>query len=362
MRRDGLLATLATAACAFAWLASATGALADIASPPPYDGGMGFPVIHDPSGPEEFSWEVELSGNQELQQVDERHAEVIYGVSEVTAFDITAEDAHDANGAEVPTTLVVSEGNVITLVVHHRAGNPLTGEPFVYPVVSGSGFERGSESSTFWVDMPPPDPPAEPPEGEAAPKAPRKGEIGGPPAFRLGPPDEGVRTSPELVFGTGRTIGGPVQLVAYGWEAWDSSPGDFCVWIEHVRRREKESGTCGIALSQEGSSPIAIDLEAQIVGSKPARATIVGGRISPDVAAVRIYFHRAGSRKRHHLDAVVGQVSGDLQQRLKQPAPFGFFYAKVHGQARFRALYAQALDADRHVIGKAHGLTGQTSG
>lgn len=360
MWRGGLLAILATAACACAWLAGATGALADIASPPPYDGGMGFPVIHDPSGPEEFSWEVELSGNQELQQVDERHAEVIYGVSEVTAFDITAEDAHDANGAEVPTTLVVSEGDIITLVVHHRAGNPLTGQPFVYPVVSGAGFERGFESTTFWVNMPPPDPPDEAPKEEVTSKRPRKGETGGPPTFRLGPPDEGIRTSPELVFGTGRSIDGPVQLVAYGWEPYDDSlPNGFCVGIEILRLREKELGLCGSVLSQEKGNQIAIDLESGVVGPKPARTTTVGGRISPDVAAVRIYFHRVGSRKRHRVDAIVGQVDGNLQQRLKQPAPFGFFYAKVHGQARFKALYAQALDTDGKVIGRAHGFTGR---
>lgn len=37
----------------------------------------------------------------------------------------------------------VSEGNVITLTVHHRAGNPVAdGVPFEYPVVAGSGWVK----------------------------------------------------------------------------------------------------------------------------------------------------------------------------------------------------------------------------
>jgi len=79
----------------------------------------------------------------------------------------------------------------------------------------------------------------------------------------------------------------------------------------------------------------------------------VGGRVSPDVAAVRLYFHRPGSKKQHRVDAIVAQVGGDLQNRLKQPAPFGFFYARVRGVMPFGAFKAQALDAEGKVIGTA---------
>lgn len=292
-----------------------------------------------------------MGKGQELRQINGQLAEVL-NEGGTSAATISAEPAHDATGADVPTSLEVSEGDVVTLFVHHRAGNPLTGQPFVYPIVDGPGFERGFETATFSVLMPPPDPSDEAsPKEEATPKAPRKGEIGGPPAFKLGPNPEGIRTSAELVFGTGSSIDGPVQLVAYGWKPEaDSPPADFCVSVETVRLREEEFGTCGIALGHGRPGPAAIDLDSQTVAPKGARATAVGGRISPDVAAVRVYFHRRGSRKLHWANAIVGQVSGDLQKRLKQPAPFGFFYAKVHGLVRFGGFRVQALDADGNVI------------
>jgi hypothetical protein len=63
------------------------------------------------------------------------------------AFGITAELARDATGSAVPTSLEVSAGNVVTLIVHHRAGNPAAGgAPFVYPISSGPAFEVGFSS------------------------------------------------------------------------------------------------------------------------------------------------------------------------------------------------------------------------
>src|ERR1700760_3785149 len=60
------------------------------------------------------------------------------------SFTLTATPAHDAVGATVPTTLVITGADVVTLTVHHRAGNPAAGEaPFTYPVVAGSGWSGG---------------------------------------------------------------------------------------------------------------------------------------------------------------------------------------------------------------------------
>lgn len=133
---------------------------------PTYDG-MVFSSIEGPSDPEEFSWEVTLDGDQELQQVDDQHAKVVYAGSGVQAFGITAQRAHDAVGSEVPTSLAVS-GNVLTLTVHHRAGNPATGgTPFVYPVIAGAGWEGGFETAQLL--MPPPELPAERGESTSEP-------------------------------------------------------------------------------------------------------------------------------------------------------------------------------------------------
>lgn len=183
--------------------------------------------------------------------------------------------------------------------------------------------------------------------------SPGRGEVGGPPSVTVGPPDEGTRTSPALVIGVGSVLGSPVQIISYGWKPEaDSPPADFCVLVEHPPR-DTEFGTCGTALSRERRGVIAFDMDVQTVAPRSARATSVGGRVSPDVAAVRLYFHRPGSKMQQRVDAIVAQVGGDLQSRLKQPAPFGFFYARVRGALSLGAFKAQALNAEGKVIGTA---------
>jgi hypothetical protein len=187
----------------------------------------------------------------------------------------------------------------------------------------------------------------------AAAASPSKSTVGGPPSIKLGPPDEGTRTSPALIIGAGSVLGHPVQIVSYGWEPEaDSPPADFCVWVEQPPR-EIEFGTCGTSLEGARRGAIALDMDVQAVASRSARATSVGGRVSPDVATVRLYFHRRGSKRQRRVDAIVAQVGGDLQNRLKQPAPFGFFYARVRGVMPFGAFKAQTLNAEGKVIGTA---------
>jgi hypothetical protein len=96
-------------------------------------------------------------------------------------------------------------------------------------------------------------------------------------------------------------------------------------------------------------------MQTQRVAPKHARFTAIGGRIAPDVAAVRLYFHRHGSPKRSSVEAILGRVDCDLHRRLKQPAPFGFFYAKIGGLVRLSAFKAQALDLSGKIIGTAGG-------
>jgi hypothetical protein len=113
---------------------------------PIYGAADSFPLIHGPLDPEEYSWRVDLQAGQSLRLVDEHHAEVLYEGGE-RAFQITAELAHDAEGTDVPTSLEVLEPDVISFVVHHRAGNPAAGgAPFVYPIIAGAGWEGGIRS------------------------------------------------------------------------------------------------------------------------------------------------------------------------------------------------------------------------
>jgi hypothetical protein len=176
-----------------------------------------------------------------------------------------------------------------------------------------------------------------------------RGQVGGPPTIELGPPDEGRRTSPALVIGRGRTAGGPAEIVAYGWRGPDDSdPEDFCVWVEQLPA-EILFGACGAAPPRAGS--IGMEMKIKRIQPRSVRATFIGGVVSADVASVRISFRRPDSSKRFRARPVLGRVKGDLQQRLRQPAAFGFYYAQVNGLVSFRHVRAEALDAEGRVIG-----------
>jgi sugar lactone lactonase YvrE len=121
----------------------------DLVTRPLYDGAMTFASIREPSGPEVFTWVVQLEEGQQLTQIDEQHAEV-YWSSGHPAFAINAVPAHDAVGTAVPTTLSVLGKNEIALKVAHRNSG------FVYPIIAGAGWEGGFQTS--YVVMPPPEP------------------------------------------------------------------------------------------------------------------------------------------------------------------------------------------------------------
>lgn len=130
-----------------------SGGAVDTILRPIFDGAMTFQAIREASATEQFSWVVNMESDQSLRLVNDQFAQVVTdGIH--PNFGITAEPAHDAVGSAVPTTLSVA-GNLLTLTVHHRAGNPSAGNaPFVYPVTSGVGWEGGF--TTYQVVMPPP--------------------------------------------------------------------------------------------------------------------------------------------------------------------------------------------------------------
>jgi hypothetical protein len=144
-----ICAAIASLVVAVAPAAAESGGAAEL---PVYDG-IGFPVIKGPGDPEEYSWRVELGPRQTLVGVDETEAEVRYEDG-LVAFTISSGPAHGANGATVPTSLLVSPGDVLTFIVHHQDGNPAAGgAPFDYPVTAGFGWEGGY--STEIVKGPP---------------------------------------------------------------------------------------------------------------------------------------------------------------------------------------------------------------
>jgi len=137
VRRALLLVLAAAIVCA---------ALPSVASAepcPPFDGATSFPDIHGPEDPEDYCWEVQLLEGQYLQQLSATVA-AVYFESGHEAYSIKAMEASDAIGTAVPTTLTVTEPNLITLTVHHRDGNPSAGgAPFDYPVIQGPGWVGG---------------------------------------------------------------------------------------------------------------------------------------------------------------------------------------------------------------------------
>jgi hypothetical protein len=136
-----LWALVAALAIAVAPAAAVSGETAEVRDLD--DGGMVLPAITGPGAPQEYPFRVDLGEEQKLTQVSETEALVEYPGGE-KAFSIRAEDAHDAEGATVPTSLWVSGRDVVTWVVHYRAGNPAAGgAPFLYPITAGSGWPGG---------------------------------------------------------------------------------------------------------------------------------------------------------------------------------------------------------------------------
>ncbi|HEX4732405.1 MAG TPA: PASTA domain-containing protein [Solirubrobacterales bacterium] len=136
-----LCALVAALAIAVAPAAAESGETAEVRDLD--DGGMVLPAITGPGAPQEYPCRVDLGEEQKLTQVSETEALVEYPGGE-TAFSIRAAEAHDAEGATVPTSLWVSGRDVVTWVVHYRGGNPAAGgAPFLYPITAGSGWPGG---------------------------------------------------------------------------------------------------------------------------------------------------------------------------------------------------------------------------
>jgi hypothetical protein len=138
------------------------------------------------------------------------------------------------------------------------------------------------------------------------------------------------------VIGRGKTFDGSVELVAYGWLApkdtvGPSSRRQFCVWVEYPPA-EIAPGTCGGPLDPAYQGALTIDDRIQAFGPPSKRHTEIGGRLSPDVASVRVTYRHPGSAKQIRIAAV-------------------YFDAKIRGLVPFRGIRAEAFDASGQVIG-----------
>lgn len=332
-----------------------TAARASDPAVPPYVGDMGFPKIAGPAGPEEFSWEVVLNGGQELEAIDDQHVEIYYTEGHQPAIEISAQPAHDADGSNVPTTLSVSGVSVITLTVHHRAGDPARGgAPFVYPILAGPGGWGGDFQPVIVTEPPGEEDPhvmaADQPASLVKVRK-RRGKIGGRPSTWLTPPDQGKQTTPALVIGRGHLFGEPVEIAGAGWSApkyFEPPGGDqFCVWVGFASK----PSVCG-PFAERASGEETVYIESLWEGwGTGGQSVELTGSLAPDVASLRVSFRRHGSPRIFQTSAVVAIVSGELQTRLKQPAPFGYFVAKMRGRVVINSLRIRALDKEGHFVG-----------
>ena len=122
-----------------------------------------------------------------------------------------------------------------------------------------------------------------------------------------------------------------MEIVAYGTKAAVANSHELCTWIEYVPGYTM-FGSCDAVSSVGKGHPVNVGLEAQITNPKLGQSTEVGGLLASNVASVELRFRRLDRARTERAKAAVAQVSGELQRRLKQPAPFGYFVAKIKGQ------------------------------
>jgi len=183
--------------------------------------------------------------------------------------------------------------------------------------------------------------------------APGPGQVGGPPSRPLEPPVEGVRTSADRVIGVGQTYDGRLEIDAYGWRPPSPAPRErrqICIWAELEVLSAPMYGSC-FAPSQVGR-PIAIEANISVTSPRSLRDTEIGGSLTSDIARVELSVRRPGHKKAERVQATVAQVSGRLQQQLRQSMPFGYFYAKMPGNVPARDITAIAYDASGQMLGK----------
>jgi tripartite motif-containing protein 71 len=152
----------ATAVEGVAAVSTNTAEAVDTVTRPLTDGGLTFEDIRSSTAPEHYAFEISpYSSELELQQVSPQKIEAVYKEGGWSAFTLEAEPAHDADGHSVPTHLTLNGPLLVTLTVEHRGISSETGQPFVYPVVAGTGWQGGWFGGIVEHYEPPP--PSEPP-------------------------------------------------------------------------------------------------------------------------------------------------------------------------------------------------------
>ena len=139
-----------------------TGYETDTVIRPIFNGVMNFQAIRGPEAPLVYSWEIELGSGQYLEQINGETVGLYYEDGTL-AMSIHTEEARDAVGTAVPTSLEQTGADEIALTVHHRE------KAYVYPVIAGPAFQTGYAATlitTPTIEPPPPPPPVGPAPGD----------------------------------------------------------------------------------------------------------------------------------------------------------------------------------------------------
>jgi hypothetical protein len=195
----------------------------------------------------------------------------------------------------------------------------------------------------------------------AAAGAVKKGTVGEAPTHPIGPPDEGTRNSPCRVILAGKTYLGRVEVDAYGW----NPPAEFETGEADALWADVEFGSPVAGWSYASSfvpehihRPVTIEALFWQDRPKSQRSTFVGGALEPGVGRVLLSYPRPNGKGTVRSDAVVSQVSGQLQQELHQSVPFGYFFARLPGIVQGKELQATAYGAHGQKLGSIGGWQG----
>lgn len=113
-----------------------TGTAWDTTTRPEFDGVMQFETIRSAAAPEQYLFHVKKGPRQSLKQIDPTDIG-LFDEAGVESVLVTAEEAWDAVGHRVESTVAIVGPEEIAMTVHHRAGG------VVYPVVAGAEPQTG---------------------------------------------------------------------------------------------------------------------------------------------------------------------------------------------------------------------------
>jgi hypothetical protein len=181
---------------------------------------------------------------------------------------------------------------------------------------------------------PPPSTPPAPPTDPAP--------VGGPPTLDFKRCDRLLRPCGDpVVIGSGQSGLGPVEVVAF------TTRLGLCIDVDMTNA---SGGGCP---NDPPPSPVKVVGTAGGFDSQNGAYTQLEGTTTPEVTEVQARFRRRGTW--HTSEGLIARIEGELQSRLEQPSPFGFFVVTVPGCIEAERFHVTARAADGSVLERTRG-------